>query len=414
MKKIENNFKNIFFNFIGLTSYAFLSFFLLIICKYVNGLDSAGVFSYSFSLCSLLYIVSNYYSRTFQISKINNDYDLNAFLNTRILTSIISLFVAILICIISGFDSSKTILIFILLFYRIIDSISDMFCGYIQYENKLYLVGISLFLKSVVAFISFLVVDIMTHSLIYSSISLIVSFALGLVYDLINFKSCNIKDKLDFKLDFKKIIGILKESLPIFLFAFLSIFLFNCQKYILTYYVSNSLQTIFGIIIMPATMLSLVGNYLINPALLNLNNAYHNKDIKLFKSIMINLLKIYVILSLVLLLAAWFLEIPLLNIIYSIDLNEYKISAFIIIIGAIFSAVTLILSSALIIINENKKQLFSYIITSIITFFVSIFLISKYQIVGGSIAFFISMIINLIIYIIIYINSLRKWEKSYE
>ena len=65
--------KNFIWNIAGLTFNAFNAFLFLIVVKLVNGIDIAGVFTYSYALCSLFYFLSTYYNRTYQVSDIKND-----------------------------------------------------------------------------------------------------------------------------------------------------------------------------------------------------------------------------------------------------------------------------------------------------------------------------------------------------
>ena len=73
MKRTNDLRKNFIWNLIGLSFYGFISLFLLIIVKRINGLDISGIFSYAYSICTLFFYISLYYSRTYQIAntKIN-------------------------------------------------------------------------------------------------------------------------------------------------------------------------------------------------------------------------------------------------------------------------------------------------------------------------------------------------------
>ena len=73
----SNDRKNFIWNTIGLTLYAIVSLILLIIVKRINGMDTAGVFTYAFSLSSLLFYVSLYYSRVYQIANYDGNKNKN-------------------------------------------------------------------------------------------------------------------------------------------------------------------------------------------------------------------------------------------------------------------------------------------------------------------------------------------------
>ena len=252
----NNDTKNFIWNCIGLSFNCFNSLFFLIVVKLINGLDIAGIFTYAFSLCCLFYVVSTYYNRAYQVSDFNNKFSFNDYYTCRIIMSIISLILIILLSIISKFSLYKIIVILLIMIFRIIESISDCFYGYIQKKGELYKVGISQTLKAIIGLIIFIILDLITNNIIFSIVSLIIINIILLVfYDYKNYKNLKGENLKFYTNNFSR---IFKICFDVFTFSFLSIYLANCQKYIFTYFVSNEIQTIFGIIIMPATILLII------------------------------------------------------------------------------------------------------------------------------------------------------------
>ena len=85
MKKNNNLRRNFIWNIIGVSLYGFISLFLLIIVKRINGLDVSGVFSYSYSICTLFLYLAFYFNRTYQIANYNNNKTFNQFLTTIVI-----------------------------------------------------------------------------------------------------------------------------------------------------------------------------------------------------------------------------------------------------------------------------------------------------------------------------------------
>ena len=241
----NNNKRNFIWNAVGLSAYSFISLLLLIIVKLINGIDTAGIFTYAFSITTLFFYISLYYNRTYQIANYNNENKFNHYLTTRILTSVISLVVILIFSLISRFDAYKISVIVLLMCFRTVDAISDCFYGYIQSKDNLYQVGISYTLKSVVGTILFLVVDYFTDNLCLSlGLLVLINVIFLLLYDIRCFNKLS-KEKI--KLDISNTKKILMDSMPIFFFSFLAIYLANCQKYVITYFSDNDLQTIWYI-----------------------------------------------------------------------------------------------------------------------------------------------------------------------
>lgn len=404
--KIKNSTKNFIWNAIGLTANSIISLAFLIIVKYINGIEDAGVFTYAYSLCILFYYISIYYNRPFQIANVESDKNFNSFFSVRIVTSIISLIIILIFSIISGFNIYKIIVILLLMLFKTCDAISDVFHGDLQKKDKLYIVGISYFLKSVLGILAFLIVDILTTNLVISIIVLIlINFIIFIFYD---YKKFKVGYKGTLLLDFKNVKQILKNSFPIFLFQFISIYLVNCEKYIITYFGSNELQTIFGILIMPATVLSLVGNYLLLPFINMMNEFNKQKDYISFKKLGTKILIVLFSFGALALFICYLIGIPILNFVYQISLNEYKINLLIIIFGAIFNSAGMICSGMLTILGKNKIQVFVYGIVSIIATIMCYCLVKKDVIFAASLTYSISCVILFITFIIIYIKKINE------
>ena len=108
MTRTENNLKkNFIWNIIGLTLYGIVSLFLMIIVKHINGLKISGIFSYAYSICTLFYFISLYYSRTYQIANYNNSKNFNQFLTFRLTSSLLSFVLIFIFSLVSGFDKNK-------------------------------------------------------------------------------------------------------------------------------------------------------------------------------------------------------------------------------------------------------------------------------------------------------------------
>ena len=82
--------KNVIWNILGITANAFISLFLLIIVRRINGITLSGIFSYAFSLACLFYVVAVYYNRVYQVADVENSFSINEYLTSRFLTSFIT------------------------------------------------------------------------------------------------------------------------------------------------------------------------------------------------------------------------------------------------------------------------------------------------------------------------------------
>ena len=394
-KSKNNSHKDFIWNAVGLTLNACNSLFFLIVVRFVNGLDIAGIFTYAFALCIFLYAFAIYFNRSFQVS--DSKYSFNDYLTCRTVTSAIGFVAIFTFAIINQFSSFEIAIVLLLSGFRIVEAISDCFYGAIQEKNKLYQTGISLSLKAIFGLLAFFLIDWLTHDLALGIVALIiVNLLFFYFYDLRNYhKLYNSKVKLDCT----HLKSISKTALPIAIFSALAIYLSNCQKYILPYFESDEIQAIFGILIMPATVLGLVGSYLINPFINKFTFHHQQKNYAQYISSAQKLLVSLAGIGLIALVICYFIGIPLLELIFQLDLAIYLWPLQLIILASVFYAAAMIISSLLTILGENRRQTYIYLIASIIATMAAVILIPPLGIFGAVYSFLISSIVLIVLYL---------------
>ena len=396
--------KDFIWNLLGLTINAFNSFFFLVVVNRINGSTSGGVFTYAYSLICLFYVIGIFYTRTYQVSDISNKYTNKDYIFSRFVSCLIMLLITTLVIIIFKYDIFKSFVIILICLYRLTEAFADVFLGILQKEGFLYKAGFSLFLKGIVGLIVFIIVDFITKNLIISCIAIIlINIVVFLIYDL-----PNTKRYIGKSFNLKNSFLILKASFPVFIFTFLNIYLVNVSKYVLDIYDSATIQNIYGIILMPGTVLSLCAQYILNPYLVPLTNLYKEKKFKDYDKFIFKIIMVIFILGIVGEVVVGIIGIPLLNLIYGMDLSLYKIELLIIIFGSIFVALISVISSGLTIIQKNKIQMYIYILNSILTTIIAILLTDKFSIMGASITYLISMIVQFLISYLFYKIYIKK------
>ncbi len=397
--------KDFIWNTLGMTMNAFCSLFFLIIINRINGNENGGIFSYTFSVACLFYILALFYNRTYQVADYKRKYSDNLYISYRLITFLISVILVVIFSLINNFNVYKLLMLVGLMLFKGLEAIADCYHAFIQREEQLYYVGQSLFLKSLVGIIIFWVVDLITKNIVFSIFFLIIVNLIGLFIDIKKYKKI-VKAKYIFTLEGSR--KLFKETLPVFIFSFAIIFLNNCQKYISVYFMNDISQNILGIIIMPATMLALCGQYLISPYITRLSEMYNKNKIMDFKKLVYKIVNIFIVLSVIILGIAYLLGIPVLNILYSIKLDKYKISFMIIIIGAIFYAISTIVSNCLTIMQRNKEQLVVFSISSIIAIVSTLFFMNLNKLQGAAYAYFVTMLFHCILCLSIMKYYLKK------
>ena len=410
MKNIDK--RNVIWNIIGSTFSAFNSLFFTIIVTRINGINDAGIFAYCFATACLLYFIANYCGRAFQVTDITGKNSDTDYIYNRIITCIVMLVIALAFTLVKGYDIYKTTIFILLCVFKCLEAFSEVLYAVIQRNQKLYKVGISLFVKAILGVIVFGVVNYITGNLVLSCIALIIAnIVVILTYDTLNLRKVELVKTIFSKEANNR---IFKTGLFTFVLTFLSTYLINTSRYAIDDLLTNDIQTIFGIIIMPATFMGVIGQYIIQPVLIKLAEAIKQQKYEDLKNIVLKIVTLVLVLGVLVFAVAYVLEVPVLELVYAVELKPYFISMMIIILGSIFYTMNSILSTILIAMRKTLGQAIVYGIVALISTFIAYYMVDKYYIIGASVTYIVTMVIVTIVFSIFTVMQMNKYKKLWK
>ena len=408
VKNIER--KNAIYNAVGATLSAFTSLVFAIIANRINGANDAGIFSIAFATAFMLYIVGVYEGRVFQVTDISKKYTDTDYLFHRVITCVILVAVSVIFVFVRGYDFLKAATVVALCGFKALEAFSECLYAMIQKKGYLYQVGISMGAKAILGTILFLIINLLTHNILCASIGIVIANVLVIVfYDFFKIKKIGISKS---KFNLKKNKGIFIEGFFTFLITFLSAYLINAPRYAIDDLNNEVLQNIMGIIIMPGTFMGLMAQYVIHPKLNTITKSIEIKDkptlVKTLNRIILTLL----VLGGLVILAAYFLEAPILGMIYGVDLAPYFEPMMIVILGSVGYALSIVISYILIAYRATLFQAITYGVISIAAFFGSTYMVEQYSIRGAALTYQISMaVLSTTFFIYVYIKTRKIMRK---
>ena len=152
----------------------------------------------------------------------------------------------------------------------------------------------------------------------------------------------------------------------------------------------------------------LVSQFIIQPYLIRIKDYIAKKEFNSLNKLILKICIFILIIGALSLVAAYFLGIPVLELVYNLKLKEYKSELLVIITASIIYSISFILNNVLIALRKTLAPAICYLTVAIIEFFLVNHLVLNYALFGASIAYFISMLLILLIYIIIYFIEVRK------
>lgn len=372
MKKTENQNnlqfqKNFIWNLLGTTVNALTSFLYMIIVTRLNGLSDAGMFSFAFSNASVLVVLGMYMGRAYQVS--NNRFPDGVFIQSRKITCFSMLVIAVIMLAVNRYPFERAAVFLAWIVYKMLDAFSDVIYGVLHKNDRLDYVGQSLTIKALLSVVSFAVLDCFFKDIMLASIGACIAMLVVMIFW--DYPHYRIYHTGNLQWNMKDCITVLKEGAFICATTFLSTYLVNASKYAIDAYGSDSEQAVYGILVMPATAMILVGQYLIQPLLLKISFLYQQRQTKILIKTLYMIIGALAGVGIFGIICAATIGIPLLNIVYGVDLSAYRTDLIIVIAGAIAYGCTTVLTNVLTVMNKNKIQTLCFTVITIAVFEIS-------------------------------------------
>lgn len=398
--------KNFIWNIMGTGFSAFNSLFFLIIVTRINGVENAGIFTLAFSTACILYMIGIYAGRIYQVTENDKSISNKDYIVNRIISCSITILFVIVFVIIRQYDLYKSAIFIILAIYKSLEAFSEVVYGILQKNDFLDKAGKSGFIKSVGSIILFILTDLITGNLIYSCLSVVFVYIVTIIlYDYRQTKKFVAKEETISK---KNIISIFKNGFFPFIISFLGVFMVNAQKYAIDGVLTDDIQAIFGIIIMPATVMGLLSQFLIHPYLNKIFELHKMGEYLKIKKIIYKIILIIFAIGILCTTLGYFLGTPVLGLIYNLDLSQYTLPLTIILIASTFYTMAGILSPILITMRYNFIQFIVYGIIAIFEWILSQVLVANLGFYGAVWAYIITMIVYFVVFYIVAMIVINK------
>ena len=163
---------------------------------------------------------------------------------------------------------------------------------------------------------------------------------------------------------------------------------------------------------MPSFVINLLSGFVFKPLLVDLSAYYYNNR-KRYRKIVLKIFGILACIFLLVMISGYFLGIPLLNLLYGVNLDGYRTDLLIIILGGAVSALGIIICYMITIMRRQKWLTISYLVTAIAAGFLSPILVKNYEIRGASIGFLLYNIIRVLLFAVILFICSKKENKTY-
>lgn len=377
--------RDYFWNTVGVLLQNATSPILLLIVTRINGIYESGIFSFAFAVSIILWSLGMWGGRTYQVSDTRGEFSHRSYAVVRILLSVVMIIIAVGFSLINVYSSHMMLLIIVLTLFKVVESYADVLYGVLQSHNKLYLTGISLTVKSLVGVVLFIVVDLLTHNVLYaSSAVVIVNLVVLLFYDLRYTQKYekNILTNITERTYVNEALVIMKKCAGVFVVFFLALFSLNIPRYFIEKYSPDEIGY-FGIIAMPITLIVLLMTFILQPNVLRLSQIYIAGKYKEFSAVVNRILLLSFAVGAIVLIVSALYGPEILTIIFGVNFEQYRLPLIVIVVGGLASALVAVYLNIFVIMRRINLPLITLIVTNLLLIIVSLITIQSKGLLAG-------------------------------
>lgn len=389
---------------------AFQTVFTLMLISRIDPVIDAGVYTIAFAIGNLMLTIGKYGIRQFQVSDVNEKYSFKEYLTSRIITTTIMIFVSL--CYVGfnrlsgSYDLEKCWVVILICLARAVDAFEDVMHGMLQQYMRLDVAGKILTIRQLVYILTYMLVYLIVPNLVVTSaVSLLVSILLFIILNSVALKGFKIRKKT---FDFKNIGTLFIECFPLFIASYLIMYISNAPKYAIDTVLSSEAQACFTYIFMPVFVISLLSQFVYQPVISRMALLWHNNDIKEFCRLIYRQIGIIILLGTGATVAGYLLGIPVLSIIYGVNLERYRTALVILLGGGVALAFVNFLQMVITVARKQNLLIIGYLLAYLVFVFFGKTIVKGFGIIGISIFYTIVIVGIAVIFAIITIIILKR------
>lgn len=371
---------------------------ITIVVTRVNGVAMAGLVGLAIAVGMQLQALGTYEVRTYQATDVRGTVSFGTYHATRIVTVLLMLLGLILFPLVMNQSPQDYLLLVLIAALRLIDAFEDVFFGEWQRENRLDIAGRAYFWRVFATTAMFCVVLLMTRDVLLTTLITLATAIVMLVALVIVPARGSFAIRPDFTA--APIRALLATCLPLFLAAFLSTYLVNAPRFAIGTLMTNEVQGYFTFVFLPAFVITLLSALLFRPLLTRMANRWSEADVDGFRTLVWRGLQGAAAAFLLTFAATYFLGVPVLNLVYGVDVAPYKTEMLVLLVGAGASAASTILYYALTILRRQRMVFFGYALAALVVLVLSYWWVSLWGMMGAALSFAAAMIVLVVTFVI--------------
>ena len=313
--------RNFIWHAVGNITYMMCQWLITVLVPVLGGFGDAGVLSIAMSVSATCQTIGMFGIRSFQVSDVEEKYSNSCYVGLRGLTCGAAMLACLIISIVGGYGLGQVIAISLFMIFRLAETYSDVLHGIAQKNGRLYIGGISFFIKGIGLLGCFLLAFVMTKSLNVGLLAMTLFSCATVVF----FDLPRVRGIAEFRMTSS--LGscgkLALETLPLCIYLFLFSAIYTLPKLILGEVCGESVLGVYSSIYAPAMLLQAASTYLYTPFATNFGDLRQKGDLKAFRSLLLKIAVAILLLSVFVLLMAWLLGEFALVLVFGEEIRPY-------------------------------------------------------------------------------------------
>lgn len=392
--------KDYFWNTLSSVMAAASTVIMLLVVTRVMGDYSAGIFALALTVGQQFQTVGAFEFRPFHATDIDKKYSFGTYHASRILTTLLMIAAIAGFAILSKGMAREALLIMLVAALRAFDSFEDVFHGEFQRIGRLDIGARAFFFRTFVTTVTFTGVLIVTRDLMGTCLVTIAVSLIALVA--LNLPAARRLFELRPRFSWGPLRQLLWTCTPLFIGAFLSLFLASAPRFAIDRFLAVELQTYYAVLFMPALVINLLSLVLFKPLLTLMAQHWTSLDFAAFRGVIRRGLLAVLGAFAVTFLISLAVGLPLLGFVYSLDLSAYRTELLVLVAGGAMNAAGVILYYALVTMRRQRAVLIGYVVAAVTVTLLAWVLTARLGMLGAALAYCAAMTVLALVFALFY------------
>lgn len=377
-------------------------------------LSDAGIISISFALANLAAIIGRYGIRNYQVTDTREDYSFGDYFYCRVftvMTAIVGFTLYLVAAVINGtYTGQKACVAFLIIALKLVDAFEGVYVGRLQQRGRL---DIGTKIASIRLGISTLAICVCFLCRIGTAASFGIGIVSAVLTDVLLLPLTS--DVGAFRLsalNSNKVWRLVVTVFPLCVGTALHNYIGNAPKYLVDTYMNDDMQAIVGYVMMPMFVITLLNSFIMHPVVKELGDAWNSDDFSKFKKMSWRHIAIIFGFTVLVVIGGEVAGIPLLSVMYNVDLSMYKKEFGLLMIGGMLYTI----SNYLIVLLTTMRKLKAIVAGCLVALGIYILAgrkaLSTYGIAGSAGLYVIMNTVMVLLFAISIIFSIKKFSNK--